>query len=232
MRSYEMSLSLFVWRPINLDSNATDYFYETYYKEEFTPANLALGTTSAAFDFCSILQGEMIRDMILLAATLLLGGWELFEAIIQPQLLVHSNQIPSNLLTKALELYNFMRLGTECVNHTFSTLFKLVVMQNLFQYAYMFVLLLSVEDQDMKLVKTSVDLLKASLTFYIALRIHRKVGRSLLFIYYQRLSQPYCCPNFRTVLQQKFACYMFQFLEFQSRQMASPTDHLQRNSKY
>lgn len=175
LRSYHMSLLTFVWRPVSIDGNETENLFETYYKQNFTPANVALGITSATFDFCSTLQGEMIRDMILLAAVVLLGGWELFENMIVSQLLVHANHIPAKSLAKSLALYNFMREGTECVNNAFDTLFKFVVMQKFFQYAHMFILLLAGNNHDMTIVKTSVDIFKASLTFYLALRIHRKV---------------------------------------------------------
>lgn len=170
-----MSVRLFVWHATNYTDSSTDYLFENHFLAGFTPQNIALGTASAVIELAAILQGEVIRDLILLAVVVVYSGWRHFDKQIESQLLVHANQIPKNQLEQRLKQYTTMRRVNHTINFTIGTVFKFVVMQNLFQYAYLFSLLLTQERFDMRVVYATVDTMKASWTFFVALQIHYKV---------------------------------------------------------
>lgn len=174
-RAFFLSMELFIWTSTNYTTTATDALFAKYYEENVTAASVLLGGASATIDFCSILQGETIRDLIILAVFVLNNAWNVFENMIQSHFLVPAKLIPAEQLTKCLELYSAIRQASDSINNTFGTVFKFIVMQDLFQYSLPWAVALSGDDFDMEVGHTLVDLVKATVVFSISLNIYEKV---------------------------------------------------------
>ncbi len=181
IRTFVFSKALFVW---NSNQNVTDTLEEKFFYPNLTPLHVSMGLIEGVLDFCGTLQGEAIRDLLILAGLTILVDQKSFEKRIKPQLLVRPNDTDSEEVEGSLKHFNCLCQESSSINSTFFTLFKFVSIQNLFLFAYLFVQLMGYKGMTMWLVHLIVDSLRGLVLFYIGMQLHWKVIFKLKFFCY------------------------------------------------
>lgn len=172
LRAFALSTTVFAWTS---NENITDTLADEYLYQDPTFKHVVMGLFEGFLDFCGTLQGEAIRDLLILAGLTILIDQRIFEQKIQPQLLVHPNSTDPAEVEGSLRHFKCLNQESSSINETVVTPFKFVTIQNLLLYAHLFIQLIGYEGVTMVLIHSTLDGIKGLVLFYIGMRLHWKV---------------------------------------------------------